>query len=75
MTENGMNSWKQLGIGFSAVWILLWVGWTVDIYLSDDILIMPFVELALGIPLMAGLLGMLTAKTLRLLQRKKPDNH
>jgi len=59
-----MDSWKRLGLGFSALWFLSWTGWTLAIYLDDDIFVFAFVELALGVPLLIGLLGLLIAKTL-----------
>jgi len=68
-----MDSWKRLVAGFSALWCLGWTGWALALYLDDDIFVFAFVELALGVPLIAGLLGMLAAKTLDSVRGKKKD--
>lgn len=70
-----MNGWQRMGLGFSALWVLFWLGWTVDIYLTDDILPIPFVELALAIPLLGSLAGVLVARILNALGRirRKPS--
>ncbi len=57
-----MNSWQRMGLGFSALWA--WLGWTMDIYLTGDILPIPFIELALAVPLLGGLDGALAARML-----------
>jgi hypothetical protein len=59
-----MNKWKWLWRAFAAVWCLTWASWTLAIYLDEDIFVFAFVELALGVPLIFGLFGLLAAKTL-----------
>jgi hypothetical protein len=65
-----MKGWKWIGGGFAVLWSLFWIGWTADIYLADDVFVFPFVELALGIPLLGGLIAALIAKILRPLRAK-----
>lgn len=60
-----MNSWKPITIVLTAAWLLFWVGWTVDIYLDEDVVVMPFVELAILIPLLAVLAGAFFGKMSR----------
>jgi len=68
-----MNSWKLTVFGFSILWALIWIGWNVDIYLVDEVLVFPFVELALAIPIIVGTIWVLANKFINSL-RGKTDN-
>ena len=65
-----MNSWKLTVFGFSILWALIWIGWTVDIYLVDEVLVFPFVELALAIPIIVGTIWVLVYKLMNSLRGK-----
>ena len=67
-----MDSWKRVGLVFAAFWSLAWMGWTLAIYLDDDIFVFAFIELALGVPLAGGLLGIIIGKTLAWGGAKRP---
>jgi hypothetical protein len=68
-----MNSWKLTVFGFSILWALIWIGWTVDIYLVDEVLVFPFVELALAIPIVIVTIWVLVNRIMNSL-RRKTDN-
>lgn len=66
-----MNGWKRVVAIFSGLWGLFWLAWTLDVYVENDLLVFPFVELALFVPL--GLAGVcaLAAKAMNSMLQEK----
>jgi hypothetical protein len=59
-----MIGWSGFWAGLAGLWGLFWLVWTLDIYETDDIFVMAFVELAVMVPLCLFLLAWLVCRLL-----------